>query len=531
MLILLKKITTVINYLLMKTKNILKLTTFCFTTYFLNPISTFSQAGSLDLSFNSTGVVTTDFSGKTDSGLATALQADGKIVVAGTSSNGTDLDFSIARYNTDGSLDNSFDTDGKQITPIGIGLDRGFAVKIQADGKILVAGYTNDGTQSDFALVRYNTNGSLDNTFDSDGKIITDFNGLDDNATSIAIQADGKIIVVGYTYTNAGQDIAIIRYNVDGSLDNTFDTDGKLTTDYLNSYDYSSSVALQSNGKIVVSGYSTIGSDINFTLFRYNTDGSLDNTLDTDGKLTTAFTSNVNFSTSVAIQADGKIIVVGESSNGTDRDNAIVRYNVDGSLDNTFHADGKLTTPIGSSDNGASSVAIQADGKILVSGYARINSFDDVTLIRYETDGSLDNTFDSDGFVTYSSAGKYLMGNALAIQSDGKIIIAGLNGSDYLVLRYNYASSSALGMIENSTNSSETMVSPNPSSGKLNLKLSKEYDQIQVRILNALGQVLETKNYNSSNNIALNIENEKGIYFLEIKADNENTQKIKIIKE
>src|SRR5262249_13706627 len=148
------------------------------------------------------------------------IQADGRIVVAGYAWNGANDDFALARYNADGSLDTSFDGDGKVTTAVGTGDDQGYSVAIQADGRILVAGYTWNGAHYDFALARYNSDGSLDTSFDGDGRLTTAIGTDDGQAYSVAIQADGRIVVAG---SSANADFALARYNADGSLDASFD--------------------------------------------------------------------------------------------------------------------------------------------------------------------------------------------------------------------------------------------------------------------------------------------------------------------
>ena len=201
-----------------------------------------------DTSFSSDGKVTTDLGFiAIDIGRSVALQSNGKIIVAGDS-NG---DFALVRYNTDGSLDTSFSTDGKVTTGFGLlTIDIGYSLAIQADGKILVAG--TDGT--DFALARYNSDGSLDTSFSSDGKVTTDLGFIAvDIGYSIAVQADGKIVVAGVS----NGDFALVRYNSDGSLDTSFSSDGKVTTDFgLLTIDTIYSLVVQADGKILVAGES-----------------------------------------------------------------------------------------------------------------------------------------------------------------------------------------------------------------------------------------------------------------------------------
>ena len=283
----------------------------------------------------------------------------------------------------------------------------------QDDGKIIVAGRANN----DFALIRYNSDGFLDTSFDSDGKVLTDFNLSTDNVGGVVVQSDGKIVVVG----SNGSDVALMRYKSNGALDTTFDSDGKVNTSINSGVESANSVALQSNGKIVVAGYSTNSSGYkDALLIRYNKDGSLDNTFDGDGVVTTTLSIKNDEFRSVVLQADGKILAAGISYNGSNNDIALVRYNSDGSIDTTFGAGGVITTAIGTDDQ-ANSVIIQQDGKILVGGHNGSN----YSLIRYNSDGSLDTTFDTDGIVVTSPDGGFDTIFSLTLQPDGKIVAAG----------------------------------------------------------------------------------------------------------
>ena len=227
-----------------------------------------------------------------------------------------------------GELDTTFDTDGKVTTSIGSGDDYVNSVVLQSDGKIVAAGYSYNGSNYDFAIVRYNTDGSLDTTFDTDGKVTTPIASGDDRAYSVVLQSDGKIVAAGYSYNGSDNDFAIVRYNTDGSLDTTFDTDGKVTTPIGSRSDTAYGVVLQSDGKIVAAGYSFNGSDNDFAIVRYNTNGSLDTTFGTGGKVTTPIGSGNEEANSVVLQSDGKIVVAGSSVNGSNYDFAVVRYTI-----------------------------------------------------------------------------------------------------------------------------------------------------------------------------------------------------------
>ena len=227
----------------------------------------------------------------------------------------------------DGDLDTSFGTGGKVVTSF-LGQDDFVrSVAIQSDGKIVVAGETKNGTYDEFALARYNPDGTLDTSFgNSGGKMITNSNNNGDHARSVAIQSDGKIVLAGAGDNTGNDDFALYRYNTDGSLDSSFGTGGKVFTAVGSGNDFAESVAIQSDGKIVVAGYSYNGSNDDFALVRYNTDGSLDTSFDSDGKVTTDVGSGSDVANSVAIQSDGKIVAAGNSKNGNYRDFALVRY-------------------------------------------------------------------------------------------------------------------------------------------------------------------------------------------------------------
>src|SRR5581483_7806589 len=297
--------------------------------------------------------------GSDDGARAVAIQSDGKIVVIGFSDANRDFDFALARYNPDGSLDTSFGGDGKVLTDFGGSDDEAFGVAIQADGKIVVAGFSDVNGDFDFAIVRYNPDGSLDNTFGSGGKITTDFGGgSDDGAFALSIQTDGRIVASGFSIPGVGKtaDFAIARYNPDGSLDTTFGNGGGVLTDFNNhSDDVSFAIAIQTDGKIVAAGFSDTGSGsaTDFAIARYNTDGSPDTTFDNDGKVITDFGGDDDEANGVAIQSDGKIVAAGFSDANGDFDFALARYNPDGSLDTSFGGDGEVLTDFDRSDDEA----------------------------------------------------------------------------------------------------------------------------------------------------------------------------------
>lgn len=405
----------------------------------LSPQPVQAAPGDPDLSFGTDGKVTTNIGTGFSSAKALALQADGRIVVAGSAPNnapqmedmghqgGNNDDFGIVRYNSDGTLDNTFGTDGRVTTTFGHN-DIASAVAIQADGKIVAAGSNNHV----FLLGRYSTDGTLDPTFGAGGQVITDsgFNG--DKGNGVVIQPDGKIVIAGYAETGTTNiwDFFLARYNSDGSLDTTFGGDGTVRTDFNNNFDVAQSIALQPDGKIVVAGWSEplfgsdplIGANDDIALARYNPDGTLDFNFGMGGKVITDSGSD-DFAFALRIQPDGKIVIAGDFYDGTDRFFSMWRYNSDGSLDTGFGTGGQILNNFSSSCGGGMSLDIQANGKIV--------TIQCQVVARYQSDGSLDNMFGTNGRVNIDFSG-----SAIALQTDGKIVVAGISNDDQVVARF-----------------------------------------------------------------------------------------------
>jgi uncharacterized delta-60 repeat protein len=388
--------------------------------------------GELDASFGSGGKVTTDFAD--DFGADVAVQDDGKVVVAGSASTGaTGGDFALARYNPNGTLDSTFSGDGKVTTAIGAGTNYEAvrAVAIGADGKIVVVGVAYNGTNNDFAVARYNPSGSLDTSFGGDGIVLTSLGSGSEDARAVALQGT-KIVVVGASEQGAtGNDFAVVRYSANGDLDSTFSEDGKTTTDLSGSSDIGYSVALQPGGKIVVAGRSVTPS-YDFSVARYNPNGSLDSTFSEDGKTTTDFFGSQDEAIGVALQEDGRIVAAGWAYNGTSFDFALARYNADGSLDGEFDEDGKTNTDFLGNLEIAYDVAIQDDGRIVAAGA----SASDLALVRYNADGTLNNSFSNDGRAKADFGSDADRARGVALQTDGKIVAGGSSASDFILARY-----------------------------------------------------------------------------------------------
>lgn len=398
------------------------------------------SAGDLDLTFGDGGIVATDFGGENDQARAVLVQSSGKILVAGRAG-GIDSDFLLARYEANGSLDAGFGGgDGFMLTDFGDG-SGARAMATQADGKIVLAGYVERRTDVaagywDFALARYRPDGTLDPTFGGgDGIVVTDIVGGYDQAYSLAIQNDGKIVVAGSTFDMGPNaypndwNIVLARYNSDGSLDATFGGgDGLVITDFgTHGFEEAYSVAVQTDGRIVVAATWT-------NVLRYEADGDLDTTFGGgDGRVTIDFGGGGQATTTLALESYNRIVVAGstyDSATGKTRF-GLARLRADGSTDASFGGgDGIVTTDFQGLGGYAEAVTIQADGAILVAGVVSLSSQDtNFAIARYNIAGRLDRGFGGgDGIVTTDFGGNSDHARALAIQQDGKIVVAGAAG-------------------------------------------------------------------------------------------------------
>lgn len=341
----------------------------------------------------------------------------------------------------DGDLDPTFAGSG-YVTTTPNNLYGARSIAVQADNKIVETGWINNGTNWVFGTTRYNTTGSIDTTFGVGGTVLTQIGLGDSYPSAVTVQPDGFIIVAGTTYNAPDYDFALVRYKSNGGLDTSFGTGGILITNTSPVYDGLSSIALQSDGKIVVTGFThneTTG--YVFLTIRYKPNGTQDNMFGSNGKVKTnigngtTLGSNEDYANSVAIQPDGKIVVAGTTRNGgTNRFFALVRYNFDGSPDTTFGSSAIVITSVtGAATEESMDVAIQPDGNIVAAGY----SGGDFATVRYKPNGTLDSAFGSSGIVTTPNG----IARSVVIQSSGKIVIAGMNSngtnSDFAFVRYN----------------------------------------------------------------------------------------------
>ena len=390
-----------------------------------------ARDGVVDTTFGRGGRVTTRvqrFSGARD----VALQGHRKTVVAGFSSGGGENHFALVRYTAHGRRDFTFGADGDVSTDVRGGGAR--AIAVQPNGRIVAAGHALVGRHDRFAVVRYNTNGSLDRTFGHEGMVTTAI-GSNAEAFGIALQHDGRIVVVGTSHGRHDK-LAIARYRSNGRLDPTFSRDGVLRT-AIGSSASASDVAVR-RGKITVAGEATVSGTAQFVVARYLSGGALDRTFGGNGKVVTKCGTDAGAHT-VLVQRNGKIVVAGFCEIRTDRRGylfGLVRYRRNGSLDPTFGKGGRVTTTFGETDATAFGLVRQTGGKLVAIGRSgAIGGSWRFALSRYRLDGRRDAAFGANGRVVTGIANNAIAFGGAITPSD-KILAFGegfVNGRNRFV--------------------------------------------------------------------------------------------------
>ena len=380
--------------------------------------------GALDTAFGSGGKVTTTQLGAK----ALALQSDGKLLALGG--------MTLSRFNADGSLDAAFASAGvRSIVANGGPFDAMQALAVQPDGKIVVAGYTALPTAltDDIVVLRFNNDGSPDLGFGSGGKVVTDVAGSTDRAHAVAVQADGRIVIAGIATLGSGvnldQDVALVRYLADGSLDASFGNGGKVTTNVGGRTDFGYAIALQADGRIVVAGRVGIngGTNPDIGVLRYLANGSLDTSFGSGGSRQIDFGGGSwDEAGDVLVQPDGRILVGGLTSNGGSYRYALLRLNGDGTPDVGFATQGIANTAFTTQGDYGHAIALQSDGRIVVAGQVASLGNGDFGIARYGSDGSLDAAFGQGGLVRVDFFGSVDAAFDVLVQNDGKIVAGGL---------------------------------------------------------------------------------------------------------
>ncbi|MBC8100949.1 MAG: hypothetical protein H7Y11_16025, partial [Armatimonadetes bacterium] len=378
-----------------------------------------ADAGSLDTSFDGDGIVTIDFGNVGDFAQDVVLDADGKIIVAGYSFNGVNDDFALVRLNTDGSLDTTFDGDGKVITDFG-GNDQAYGVALDSLGRIILAGYSDVDANEDVAIAVYTPNGVLDVSFAGDGLLNYDSLGLNKNdyARDVDVDSADKIVIAGYALEDFGGSL-VARFNADGTLDASFGVRYETVI-----YDFLQAVQVDAAQRVLAVGEDDVS--------RHTSNGTLDTTFGGDGRVTLSCCIDAYDMVSLA---SGKILFSGGT--GT----YITRINSDGSADTSFSSDGELAFSL-TGDDYALAVAVDSQARIVTAGYyTPTTNNTEFAITRVDNGGNVDVNFGNNGVVTTAFGSGQDRGRGLAIDANDNIVVVGYRTGaaanvDFTVLRY-----------------------------------------------------------------------------------------------
>ncbi len=494
-----------------------------------------AQPGTPDLTFGTGGIVTAEVN-ETANAVDVQVLPDGKILIAGTAGVSPEMDFITMRFLENGMIDSTFGEEGIVATSFGVNTDQAAKLLVQEDGKIITAGvyYNYDfGTPGfDFAMIRMHPDGSPDEDFGIGGKVTSSWAIWDEYCFAAALQEDGKIIAAGSSYV-VFLDFTVARYTSSGALDTSFGTGGIVTASLGPGDCYVKDILVQEDGKLVMIGQCVDSTFMNnIVLFRLNTDGSIDSSFGSEGFTETDLGDHTqDIATCGLLLADGKILVGGNTSFTGDFDDMLVRYNSNGTIDSAFGTDGLLVFSSPLSYDLCNDIYLQYDGKILVTGGA----FNQFVLYRLEADGSPDILFGTGGMATVEiETGS--VAKALTMQADNKIVLAGYAArpdgyNDIALARFN---GDAFVDAEQIENTFTIRIAPNPCSD--NITVSAKPDQpgiINYRMYGATGQMVFSGNEKYSGMLFTRSFDlsalEPGIYFLHIETGS-NSGSCKILK-
>jgi uncharacterized delta-60 repeat protein len=448
-----------------------------------------SQPGSLDLSFGENGIVVAPQTPDEEQTYKIAVQQDGKIVVGGFVNAAAGQDFLVTRYLTNGELDPDFGLNGVATFDGGTIADVAWDMAIQADGKILLGGNVNNvnTTVDDYALVRLNPDGSPDNSFGTGGLVVTDIEQKWDNVYAMALQDDGRILLAGESYSYNFRRVCVCRYLPDGSLDNDFCCGGFAPFKVGMENDHPRDMAIQEDGMYIIAGYFDDLSDQAF-ISRLDQDGNLDNNFGSNGTATLDIGGKDDRFNAVLIQPDGKILVGGMNGEPGNWDYLFARYNSDGTMDLSFGSNGIILIDFSINDI-ALEMALQEDNKILCTGGGY-----QFELLRLNENGYPDLDFGNDGLVNTSFGNEYAFSKSLVLQADGRILVGGnvINNSEYdlAICRYHAEDNGLVPAYEPPVKSFN--INPNPASENISLHFELEKRlNIAIELVDHKGQMIK----------------------------------------
>lgn len=404
----------------------------------------------LDSSFGTNGKVIVGFPALLNDAYALLIQSDGKIVVGGRTKGDT-WDFALARYNSNGTIDSTFGSGGLVTTDFNSSDDGLYALGVQSDGKIVAGGYTQTASpsQTKFALARYTTSGAPDSAFGTGGLVTTAIGVTRAEIKALAVQADGKILAAGFAKMGRGNELALARYDSAGLPDPQFNTTGMVTKS-IGSDDAAQAVAVLNNGKILAAGYSLVSSGYDFALIRFTSTGSVDTSFGTQGSgyVTTNFLAlssshrlgSSDKAYSMGIAGDDHVVLAGQVKSDSGYLIGLAAYDSNGAALGSFNSVGTQTISFTGAQAYGQKMVLDPTGLAIIAGYMASNTVTDIALTKVRSDGTLDTTYATGGKLTTDIDSTNDQANAIARQSDGKIVVAGTSDDglsrDMFIVRY-----------------------------------------------------------------------------------------------
>lgn len=464
---------------------------FVFFFWLLFSIPLLGQNEWLDLEFHEDGIVTTDFANGGDIVYDLAVREDGKIVAVGLTTINQVEQFAVAVYHSDGALDTSFADKGRLVLSLG-GAGHAYSIKLQEDGKMVIAGSGKYGPFNglDIVILRLTKEGELDPTFGNNGIVYRDFSNRDDVATSLVIQEDGKILITGYSYGLNENKLIVARYNKDGSPDFSFHSNGVYEYVPNNQIDFSwgFSIAMQKDGKALVTG--TVGRmpNVDIIVIRLNEDGNIDQSFGDGGVVSLDYGFSEDVGYALALDEKERIIVVGYTKINDNFDMAVIRFLTNGQPDPEFGKDGKIQLDLNKRLEIAQDVSILKNGNLMLTGNIDLH----FGVVKLNEIGQVDVSFGEDGYQVNSIDQNNGWALCSILQEDGKLLAGGytakLTSNDFAIIRYKTEETN---LVENISQNIFCSVYPNPSNDKININLPASYFPVEYRIYDSTGKITD----------------------------------------
>lgn len=476
--------------------------------------------GALDTTFGTNGFSIVDVAqNQVDLSEDVFVYPDGKILLVGKARlTGSNYSVGLVRLLADGTPDNSFGNQGIVTTSASTESSFALSVNVQEDQKIVVGGYAKKN-QYDMMVIRYNSDGSLDTSFGDGGIKTIEIGGKSGIAEAMAIQEDGKIVLGGYASNDR---FTLVRFNTDGSLDNSFGNNGiaLYEPDYLA---YIKSIDIQSDRKIIAGGFGFSNSLPTPMLVRFNEDGSIDNTFGENGKVSVRIGEGNDYINKIKVLENGNILAGGHTWIANipvlQYDLALVMLKSDGTLDNTFGENGIAKTHILDAENYLFDIDVDSNGSILASGYATDASGSKMLVARYRPNGDLDTSFGENNtgynLITLPNSNTYSSGMGIQPETGGII----LGGYIYISESFNFSAARLKGANVSTNNISTTkdelVIWPNPVKDKLFIKTNFDLSKTSYTVYDSKGKQLKSNSFDNRNYISCS-DLKSGIYFLKI---------------